>query len=423
MGLKTLLTTHIGASDSNTLKHYQSVGGYESLKKALSEMTAEQIVNDVKNSGLRGRGGAGFPTGNKWGFIPKTDKPKYLICNGDEGEPGTFKDRMLIERFPHMLIEGMAIAAKAIDSHQGYIYIRGEFHKGIRIVETAVEEAYKAGLLGKNIFGLGYDFDLAVYSGAGAYICGEESALINSLEGRRGHPRLKPPFPAVSGLYACPTVVNNVETFCNVPHIIRMTGEEYKKIGTEKSPGTRLFAVSGHVKKPGIYEVEMGTPMKEFIFDICGGIKNDKALKAVIPGGSSSPILTKDEAMTATMDYESIASLKSMLGSGAVIILSEEADLVETTYRLAEFYSHESCGQCTPCREGTHWVKDLLHKIKKGEGTEKDVELIFSLSRNMEGGTTICPLADACVMAVRPTMTKFKEEFSLRLKKEVSVSH
>jgi NADH-quinone oxidoreductase subunit F len=271
--------------------------------------------------------------------------------------------------------------------------------------------------------GLGFDFDLAVYSGAGAYICGEESALINSLEGRRGHPRLKPPFPAVSGLYSCPTVVNNVETFCNVPHIIRMTGEEYKKIGTEKSPGTRLFAVSGHVKKPGIYEVEMGTPMKELIYDICGGIKNDKNLKAVIPGGSSSPILTAEEAMGATMDYESIASLKSMLGSGAVIILSEEADLVETTYRLAEFYSHESCGQCTPCREGTHWVKDLLHKIRSGHGTEKDVELIFSLSRNMEGGTTICPLADACVMAVRPTMTKFKSEFESKLKKEVGITH
>ncbi|TGN11878.1 NADH-quinone oxidoreductase subunit NuoF [Leptospira ilyithenensis] len=413
--IRKLLTTHIDHPECHTLKHYLSVGGYESSKKALNSLTPEQIINDVKTSGLRGRGGAGFPTGNKWSFIPKTDKPKYLICNADEGEPGTFKDRLLIEKLPHMLIEGMVIAAKAIDCHQGYIYIRGEFNKGIDVVETAVNEAYAAGLLGKNIQGSGHDFELAIYSGAGAYICGEESALINSLEGRRGHPRLKPPFPAVSGLYSCPTVVNNVETFCNVPHIIRMTGEEYKKIGTEKSPGTRLFAVSGHVKKPGIYEVEMGTPMKELIYDICGGMKNDKNLKAVIPGGSSAPILTAEEAMTATMDYESIASLKSMLGSGAVIIMSEEADLVETTYRLAEFYSHESCGQCTPCREGTHWVKDILHKIKVGEGTEKDVELIYSLSRNMEGGTTICPLADACVMAVRPTMQKFKEEFARRL--------
>ncbi|TGN20157.1 NADH-quinone oxidoreductase subunit NuoF [Leptospira idonii] len=416
MGLRKLITTHIDHPESHTLNQYRTVGGYQSSLKALTTMTAEQIINDVKNSGLRGRGGAGFPTGNKWSFIPKTDKPKYLICNGDEGEPGTFKDRLLIEKLPHMLIEGMIIAAKAIDSHQGYIYIRGEFKKGLDTVEKAVEEAYAAGILGKNIQGSGFDFDLAVYSGAGAYICGEESALINSLEGRRGHPRLKPPFPAVSGLYACPTVVNNVETFCNVPHIIAMTGEEYKKIGTEKSPGTRMFAVSGHVKKPGIYEVELGTPLKELIYDICGGIKNDKNLKAVIPGGSSAPILNYEEAMTATMDFESIASLKSMLGSGAVIILSEEADLVETTYRLAEFYSHESCGQCTPCREGTHWVADILGKIRNGNGTQKDVDLIFSLSRNMEGGTTICPLADACVMAVRPTMQKFKDEFAKRLK-------
>lgn len=423
MGLKSVLTKYVDDPNSHTLSQYQSVGGYKSLEKALKEMTAEQIVNEVKTSGLRGRGGAGFPTGNKWGFIPKTDKPKYLICNADEGEPGTFKDRLLLEKFPHMLIEGMVIAAKAIDSHQGYIYIRGEFHKGIRLVEAAVEEAYKAGLLGKNILGLGYDFDLAVYSGAGAYICGEESALINSLEGRRGHPRLKPPFPAVSGLYSCPTVVNNVETFCNVPHIISMTGDVYKQIGTEKSPGTRLFAVSGHVKKPGVYEVEMGTPLKELIYEICGGIQDDKELKAVIPGGSSSPILNREEALSATLDYESIASLKSMLGSGAVIILSEEADLVETTYRLAAFYSHESCGQCTPCREGTHWVKDLLHKIKSGEGSEKDYDLILSLSRNMEGGTTICPLADACVMAVRPTMTKFRSEFEAKWKKEVSLAH
>ncbi len=415
MGLRKLLTTHIDHPESHTLRQYLSVGGYESSKKALNEMSAEQIIGDVKTSGLRGRGGAGFPTGNKWSFIPKTDKPKYLICNGDEGEPGTYKDRLLLEKLPHMLIEGMVIAAKAIDCHQGYIYIRGEFMKGIAIVEKAVDEAYSQGLLGKNIQGSGYDFDLTVYSGAGAYICGEESALINSLEGRRGHPRLKPPFPAVSGLYSCPTVVNNVETFCNVPHIIRMTGDEYKKIGTEKSPGTRMFAVSGHVKNRGIYEVEMGTPLKELIFEICGGIQGDKQLKAVIPGGSSSPILNAEEAMTATLDYESIASLKSMLGSGAVIILSEEADLVETTYRLAEFYSHESCGQCTPCREGTHWVKDILHKIRDGHGQQKDVDLLFSIARNMEGGTTICPLADACVMAVRPTMQKFKDEFAKRL--------
>lgn len=417
MGERLILTKHIDHPESHTLVHYQSVGGYSALKKAL-ELAPETLVNEVKESGLRGRGGAGYPTGMKWSFIPKTDKPKYLICNGDEGEPGTFKDRKLLENLPHMLVEGMAIAARAIDSHQGYIYIRGEFNKSIRIVSEAVDEAYAAGLLGKNILGSGFDFDLAVYAGAGAYICGEESALINSLEGRRGHPRLKPPFPAVSGLYNCPTVVNNVETLCNVPHIISMGGAEYKKIGTEKSPGTRVFSVSGHVNRPGVYEIELGTPLMELIQVQCQGMKDGKKLKAVIPGGSSAPILNADEVAKATMDFESIASFKSMLGSGAVIVLSEEADLVETTYRLASFYAHESCGQCTPCREGTHWVKDLMGKIRKGKGSQDDLDLILSLSRNMEGGTTICPLADACVMAVRPTIQKFTSEFTARFKKE-----
>ncbi|MCC5815744.1 MAG: SLBB domain-containing protein, partial [Leptospira sp.] len=301
--------------------------------------------------------------------------------------------------------------------------IRGEFNKGINIVSYAVDEAYKAGLLGKNILGSGFDFDLAVYTGAGAYICGEESALINSLEGRRGHPRLKPPFPAVQGLYDCPTVVNNVETFCNVPHIIEMGGLEYKKIGTEKSPGTRVFSVSGHVNRPGVYEIELGTPLMELINVQCQGIKDGKKLKAVIPGGSSAPILNAEEVAVANMDFESIAGLKSMLGSGAVIVLSEDADLVETTYRLASFYAHESCGQCTPCREGTHWVKDLLGKIRSGKGSQKDLDLILSLSRNMEGGTTICPLSDACVMAVRPAIQKFTSDFTSRfqIQKEESV--
>jgi NADH-quinone oxidoreductase subunit F len=417
MGERLLLTKHIDHPESHSLKHYKSVGGYESLKKAFA-MAPDAIIAEVKESGLRGRGGAGFPTGMKWSFIPKTDKPKYLICNGDEGEPGTFKDRKLLEHLPHMLIEGMIISAKAIDCHQGYIYIRGEFNKGIRIVSTAVDEAYEAGLLGKNILGSGYDFDIAVYAGAGAYICGEESALINSLEGRRGHPRLKPPFPAISGLYNCPTVVNNVETLCNVPHIIQMGGSEYKKIGTEKSPGTRVFSVSGHVNRPGVYEIELGTPLLDLINIQCQGMKDGKKLKAVIPGGSSSPILNAEEVAQANMDFESIASLKSMLGSGAVIVLNEDTDLVETTYRLAVFYAHESCGQCTPCREGTHWVADLLDKIRKGEGSQKEIDLILSLSRNMEGGTTICPLSDACVMAVRPTIQKFTSEFTSRFKKE-----
>lgn len=411
-----ILTKHRGEKDTHTISHYQSVGGYTAVKKALS-MQGDDIVATVKNSGLRGRGGAGFPTGMKWSFIPKNiNKPKYLLCNGDEGEPGTFKDRVLLEEFPHAMVEGMIIAAKAIDSHQGYIYIRGEYHKSIDRVQNAIDEAYAAGLLGKNIQGSGFDFELCVYQGAGAYICGEETALINSLEGRRGHPRLKPPFPAVSGLYGCPTVVNNVETFSAVPHIINNGAEWYAKIGTPKSTGTRLFSVSGPVKKPGVYEIPLGTPLMTLINDLCGGMAEGKKLRGIIPGGSSVPILTAEECKTANMDFESMAEHKTMLGSGAVIVLAEDTDIVETTFRLAEFYAHESCGQCTPCREGTHWVAGLLHKIKDGHGTKKDLELILSLTVNMEGGTTICPLADACVGAVRPTIQKYRPEFEARLR-------
>lgn len=412
-----IITKYVHEEGSETLKVYQSHGGYETAKKAL-KMDPAKITEEVKTSGLRGRGGAGFPTGLKWSFIPKTDKPKYLLCNADEGEPGTFKDRVILEGLPHMMIEGMIIAARAIDSHKGFIYIRGEYHKSYDIIQKAIDECYEAGILGKNILGSGFDFELALYAGAGAYICGEETALINSLEGRRGHPRLKPPFPAVSGLYGCPTVVNNVETFASVPHIIREGGDWYKKIGTEKSTGTRLFSVSGPLKKPGVYEIELGTPLMELINDLCGGMADGYQLKAIIPGGSSVPILTADECKTANMDFESMMEHNTMLGSGAVIVLPENVDIVESTYRLAHFYAHESCGQCTPCREGTHWVADLLKKIKKGEGTRKDLDLIISLMVNMEGGTTVCPLADACVGAVRPTIQKYRSEFEARLKQE-----
>ena len=405
-----LLTKHIDNEFSHTLEFYKSVDGYKNLKDILM-MEPTSIQEEVKKSGLRGRGGAGFPTGLKWSFIPKTDKPKYIICNADEGEPGTFKDRVLIEKMPHQIIEGMIIGSKTIDSHKGFIYIRGEFNFGISRLETAIEEAYQAGYLGTNILGTGFDFDLIVYKGAGAYICGEESALISSLEGKRGHPRLKPPFPAVSGLYQCPTIVNNVETFSAVTQIMRNGGEWYSKIGTEKSPGTRLFSVSGHVNQPGVYEIELGTPLMYLINELCLGVKDNQKLKAIIPGGSSSPMLTAEECEKTTMDFECLASLKSMLGSGAVVVLSEEADIVEVVYRHARFYAHESCGQCTPCREGTHWVADILYKIKSKKGTKKDIDLIFSLSLNMEGGTTICPLSDACVMSVRPAIQKFRSEF------------
>ncbi|MCB1140901.1 MAG: NADH-quinone oxidoreductase subunit NuoF [Leptospiraceae bacterium] len=411
-----ILTKHRGEVDTHTLKHYQSVGGYKAAKKALSSMEPEIIVDEVKKSGLRGRGGAGFPTGMKWSFIDrKNPKPKYLVCNGDEGEPGTFKDRVLLEQLPHQMIEGMIIAAKAIDAHKAFIYIRGEYHLSIDRVQSAIDEAYAAGILGKSCMGSGYELDMVVYQGAGAYICGEETALINSLEGRRGHPRLKPPFPAVAGLYGCPTVVNNVETFSAVPHIINNGSEWYAKMGTPKSTGTRLFSVSGPVKKPGVYEIELGTPLLTLINELCGGMQDGKKLRGIIPGGSSVPILTAKECESANMDFESMMEHKTMLGSGAVIVLAEDTDIVETTFRLAEFYAHESCGQCTPCREGTHWVASLLHKIRDGHGTHKDLDLLLSLTLNMEGGTTICPLADACVGAVRPTITKFRPEFEQRL--------
>jgi NADH-quinone oxidoreductase subunit F len=414
-----VLTKHRGEKDSHTLAHYKSTGGYEAAKKALTSMTSDQLIDEIKKSGLRGRGGAGFPTGMKWSFIDKKNpKPKYLVCNADEGEPVTFKDRILLVELPHQMVEGMIIAAKAIDSHQAYIYIRGEYTESINRVQAAVDEAYAAGLLGKNILGSGYDLEMALYEGAGAYICGEETALINSLEGRRGHPRLKPPFPAVEGLYGCPTVVNNVETFSAVTHIIQNGSEWYSKMGTPKSSGTRLFSVSGPVKKPGVYEITLGMPLMTLINEICGGMKDGKKLRGIIPGGSSVPILTAKECETANMDFESMADHKTMLGSGAVIVLAEDTDIVETTFRLAEFYAHESCGQCTPCREGTHWVAGLLHKIKDGHGTKKDLDLILSLSLNMEGGTTICPLADACVGAVRPTILKYRDEFESRLIKE-----
>lgn len=411
-----LLLEHENHPECHTLKHYRSVGGYTALKKAL-KMNPDDIITEVKASNLRGRGGAGFPTGMKWSFIPKNvDKPKYLCCNADEGEPGTFKDRVLMEKLPHSMIEGMIIAGKAIGACKGFIYIRGEYYKSYDVVQKAVDEAYEAKLLGKDILKSGFDFDLVLYAGAGAYICGEETALINSIEGRRGHPRLKPPFPAVSGLYNCPTVVNNVETFAAVPYIVNKGGAAYAKMGTPKSGGTKMFSVSGPVKRPGVYEVEMGTPLMYLINDICGGMMDGHKLKGIIPGGSSVPILLPSECETANLDYESMMAHKTFLGSGAVIVLSDKTDIVETTYRLTKFYAHESCGQCTPCREGTHWVEQLMHKIRDGHGTKKDLDMILSLMVNMEGGTTICPLADACVGAVKPTIEKYRPEFEARLK-------
>ncbi|MDH5720387.1 MAG: NADH-quinone oxidoreductase subunit NuoF [Spirochaetia bacterium] len=427
---KRILLQDVGKPNSHSIDVYEESGGYTALKKILIEdnkkWTPGAIIEEVKASNLRGRGGAGFPTGLKWSFIPKdSPKPKYLICNADEGEPGTFKDRVLLEDTPHGFIEGMIIAGIALDSKQGYIYIRGEFYKPWERVEQAIKEAYEKGYLGDNIFGTQHSFHLATYRGAGAYICGEETALIESIEGKRGHPRLKPPFPAVEGLYKCPTVVNNVETYAAVPHIINNGAKWYSSlsVGSEKSGGTKLFSISGHVNNPGVFEVPLGLPMIDIIEKVCGGIKNGNKLKAVIPGGSSTPILTAEEASKAIMDYEGMAAVGTFLGSGAVIVLDETTDMVELAYRVAYFYEHESCGQCTPCREGTKWVKDIMKRFKDGIGQENDLDTLCDFSQYMANGATVCPFGDAVMMAVVPIVQKFRSEFEARIDNSEDVQH
>ncbi len=404
-----LLSEHYGSSSFRKLSGYQSKGGYEVLKKAL-KMEPQAIVEEVKASGLRGRGGAGFPTGMKWSFLPKNDEPRYLLCNADEGEPGTFKDRVMMEKAPHQLIEGMIISAYAIQSKKSYIYIRGEYNDSTRIVSEAIQEAYEAGFLGRNILKSGFDHDMDVYSGAGAYICGEETGMISSLEGLKGQPKLKPPFPAVQGYLRKPTIVNNVETLAAVKYIIRDGAQAYRKFGTEKSAGTKLFSVSGNVVRPGTYEVPLGLPLKDLIFDVCGGLKQGRSLKAVIPGGSSAPVLTAEEAMRATMDYECLAQMGSMLGSGAVIVMDDSNCMVDMLGVIMHFYHHESCGQCTPCREGTGWLNKLVHSILEGRGRLQDIDLIKKVSEHMMG-KTICALSDAAAMPAISFVTKFRDEF------------
>lgn len=409
-----LLTEHYDKPEFQGIEGYQKFGGYEDLKKAF-KMDPKAIIEEVKASGLRGRGGAGFPTGVKWGFLPQNDEPRYLLCNADEGEPGTFKDRMMMERAPHQLIEGMIISAFAINSKKSYIYIRGEYDESIAIVEKAIHEAYQAGFLGKNILGSGFDHDMDVYKGAGAYICGEETGMISSLEGFKGQPKLKPPFPAIQGYLKKPTIVNNVETLAAVKYIIRDGAQAYKKYGTEKSAGTKLFSVSGNVVKPGNYEVPLGLPLKDLIFDLCGGLKPGRKLKAVIPGGSSAPVLTAEEAMKVNMDYESLAQAGSMLGSGAVIIIDDSNCMVDLLDVTLHFYHHESCGQCTPCREGTGWISKITHSIKEGNATSKDIDLIKTISEHMMG-KTICALSDAAAMPAISFVTKFRDEFEYFIK-------
>ncbi|MBC7370654.1 MAG: NADH-quinone oxidoreductase subunit NuoF [Bdellovibrionaceae bacterium] len=404
-----LMTEFYHLEEFRGLEGYKKNGGYVQLGRAL-KMTPQAIIDEVKASGLRGRGGAGFPTGTKWSFLPKNNEPRYLLCNADEGEPGTFKDRAMMEKAPHQLIEGMIISAFAIGCKKSYIYVRGEYHYPISVLRQALKEAYDAGLLGKNIMGSGFDHDMDVYAGAGAYICGEETGMISSLEGLKGQPKLKPPFPAVQGYLRKPTIVNNVETLAAVKYIIRDGAAAYRKYGTEKSPGTKFFSLSGNVVKPGNYEVPLGYPLIDLINKEGGGMKPGRKLKAVIPGGSSAPVMTVAEVEKATMDYECLADMGTMLGSGAVIVIDDSQCMVDMLGVLSHFYHHESCGQCTPCREGTGWLNKILQSILEGKGRLQDIELLEKVADNMKG-KTICALSDAAALPVLSFVAKFRDEF------------
>lgn len=413
-----LLTEHYHDKNFRSIEGYKSKQGYEILKKAL-KMKPEDITAEVKASGLRGRGGAGFPTGMKWGFLPNNGETRYLLCNADEGEPCTFKDRMMMERAPHQLIEGMIISAFAIQSPKSYIYIRGEYVHAAKIVEQAIKEAYAEGLLGKNILGSGFTHDMDVYVGAGAYICGEETGMISSLEGQKGQPKLKPPFPAVQGYLKKPTIVNNVETLAAVKYIIRDGAAAYRKYGTEKSPGTKLFSIAGDVNKPGNYEVPLGYKMMDLINNECGGMKGGKKLKAAIPGGTSAPILNVDEISRATLDYECLAGMGSMLGSGSIVIMDETRCMVDMLKVISHFYHHESCGQCTPCREGTGWLHKLVTSIVTNTAKVSDIDLLCEVSNKMKG-RTICALSDAAALPVLGIVPKFRDEFEFYIKEGYS---
>ncbi|AEA43949.1 NADH-quinone oxidoreductase subunit NuoF [Fluviicola taffensis] len=422
MGRKLLLE-HIDVPGIESFEVYRKNGGYRSVEKALKTMSPQNVVEEVQASGLRGRGGAGFPTGMKWSFLAKPEGvPRYLLCNADESEPGTFKDRYLMEKIPHLLVEGMIVSSYALGCNQSYIYIRGEYMWVLEIVEKAIAEAYANGFLGKNILGSGYDLDLAIAPGGGAYICGEETALIESLEGKRGNPRIKPPFPAVKGLWGCPTVVNNVESIAAVVPIVNDGGAEYAKIGIGKSTGTKLISACGNLVKPGVYEIELGMTVEEFIYsdEWCGGIANGKKIKACVPGGSSVPILPANlitktaEGVDRLMSYEGLAeggfATGSMLGSGGFIVFDEDQCIVRNTWNFARFYAHESCGQCSPCREGTGWMEKVLRRLENGQGHMHDIDLLAEINKKIEGNT-ICPLGDAAAWPVAAAIRHFREEF------------
>ena len=399
------------------LAAYERAGGYQAIRKVLKEHTPEQVIEIVKKSGLRGRGGAGFPTGTKWSFIPKDpSRPKYLCVNADESEPGTFKDRQLIDRDPHQMLEGTLIAAYAIGAKVAYIYIRGEFALGAQILERAIAEARARSYIGKNVFRSGVDIDVWVHRGAGAYICGEETALLESIEGKRGLPRAKPPFPAINGLYQQPTVVNNVETLANLPHIIVRGPEWYAAIGTPKSPGMRIFSVSGHVKRPGNYEVPLGIPLRELIDEHAGGVRDGHRIKAIIPGGASAAFFTP-EHLDVKLDFESVAQAGSMLGSGGVTVMDETVCMVWAAYNLMGFFHHESCGKCTPCREGSSWLHHILHRIEHGEGRDEDLAQMERLCGNI-AGKTVCAFGDAEVAPVLSTLKHFRHEYEAHIREK-----
>ncbi|MHC1706823.1 MAG: NADH-quinone oxidoreductase subunit NuoF [Bacteroidales bacterium] len=427
---RKILTENIDVPNLRTFEVYRKLGGYSAVEKALKTMSPAEVAEEVKKSTLRGRGGAGFPTGMKWNFLARnTGKPHYLICNADESEPGTFKDRYLMQLNPHLLIEGMIASSFALEAHTAYIYVRGELFYIIHILEKAIAEAYANGFLGKNILGTGFDLDIYCHPGGGAYICGEETALIESLEGKRGNPRIKPPFPAVSGLWDCPTVVNNVETLATVPWIVNNGGEQYASLGYWKSTGTKLMSACGHIKKPGVYEVEMGLPVEEFIYseEYCGGIRNNNKLKAVVAGGSSVPILPAELILKTAagsprlITYESLSEggfeSGTMLGSGGFIVMDETSCIVKNLLNFTRFYRHESCGQCSPCREGTSWMEKILQKIESGNGTFEDINLLDDVARHIEGNT-ICPLGDAAAWPVNSAIRHFRSEFEEHVKQK-----
>ncbi len=418
-----ILTQHKDVAGIETFEVFRKMGGYTAVEKAIKKMTPDEVVEEVKKSGVRGRGGAGFPMGMKWSFLAKPEGvPRYLVCNADESEPGTFKDHWLMKNIPHLLIEGMIISSYALGANTSYIYVRGELMYVINILEKAIQEAYDKGFLGKNILGSGYDLDLFVQPGGGAYICGEETALLESLEGKRGNPRNKPPFPAVKGLWQCPTVVNNVESIATTGWIVNNGGDEYAKIGIGRSTGTKLISASGHIRKPGVYEIPLGVPVEEFIYsdEYCGGIRDGHHLKAVVAGGSSVPILPANLILKTAngenrlMSYESLSDggfiTGTMLGSGGFIVMDETACIVRNTWTFARFYHHESCGQCSPCREGTGWMDKVLNRIEHGKGSMHDIDLLVDVARKIEGNT-ICPLGEAAAWPVAAAIRHFRDEF------------